>query len=118
MTKERIYLTDITLHSRGHKQTASFSKVAKKGRMYSPLPKDYAQQSPVTNDGTFRIAIELPPDLQERINHGEAELMMPEGGLPVYVGRDVNELIEKMNRAKRRQLIHRGRTWHADGSGV
>ena len=36
---ERVYLTDITLHVRGHRQTGNFSKVAGKGRMYSPLPK-------------------------------------------------------------------------------
>ncbi len=112
MEKERVYLTDIMLHVRGHRQTGSFSKVAQKGRMYSPLPKDYAKRSPVSKDGTFGMHFSLPPDLQERVDRGEVELMMPEGGLPVYAGKDVYEFLDGMNRAQRRQLIHRGRTWH------
>lgn len=114
MAKKRIYLTDITLHVRGHRQTVNFSKIAQKGRMYSPVANDHVKSNPSPTDDGFKFAFQFPPDLQQGIDRGEVELMMPEGGLPMYAGKDVQELMEKMNRKQRRQLIHRGRTWHTN----
>jgi hypothetical protein len=108
MAKQCIYLSDITLHTRGFRPTLKFSNVAEKGRMYSSLPKGY-EKDVDTQKGTFGISIDLPQDLKERMNHGEVELMIPKDGLSVYAGRDVYEFIEKMDHAKHRQLIHR--TW-------
>jgi len=118
MEKERVYLTDITLHVRGYRQTANFSKVAQKGRMYSPLPVDYAQKDPDTDSATARFSFELPQDLKERVARGEIELMIPEGGLPVYAGRDVYEKIKQMSQSMRRQLIHKSRSWFPKKEGV
>lgn len=120
MEKERVYLTDITLHTREYRQTLNFSNVAQKGRMYSPLPKDYVKNIKVegdnNGDGKFAFKIELPKDLMEKIEGGEAELMMPEGGLLIYAGRDVYDFIEANKEKERRELIHRnrGNTWHVD----
>jgi hypothetical protein len=75
MTKERIYLTDITLHVRGFRQTGNFSKVAQKGRMYSPVPEDYVKNVN-TQEKTMRFSFNFPSDLQERISKGEVEVMM------------------------------------------
>lgn len=115
--QERIYLTDITLHVRDFRQTINFSRVAERGRMYSPLPKDYAKEFE-SGSSDFSMDIKLPKDLMDRVNAGEVELMMPKGGLLIYAGRDVYEKIEKREQDERRQLIHRSRTWHADEKGV
>lgn len=112
MNKERIYLTDITLHVRGYRPTSNFYKVAQKGRVYSPINQDYVK-SVNTETKTAKFIISFPPDLQERIDKGEVELMMPKDGLLVYAGRDVWEFIAKQDEQKRRQLIHNSRTWHS-----
>ncbi len=119
--KERIYLTDITLHVRGHRQTGSFAKVAEKSRMYSPLPKDYAKKSPVGANGTFRFSIDLPPDLKARLERGEVEIMIPDGGLPVYAARDVYEFAERMRLDKHRADVHDkwgAKAWRDKKEGV
>jgi hypothetical protein len=107
MGMQRVYLTDITLHVREHRQTGSFAKVAEKGRMYSPLPKDYGnKKTPIQADGTFCIDIELPPDLKAQVERGEVEVMIPDGGLPIYAGRDVYEFTERMRLDKHRADVH------------
>lgn len=117
--KKLIYLTDITLHARGFRPTTNFSKVAEKGRMYSPVPKDYTKDIDTENH-IMKIRIDLPKDLQDQVDSGEVQLMMPKDGLLVYAGKDVHELIGKRSRAERTQLIHRNRnnTWCADERGV
>ena len=65
-------------------------------------------------NGTFAFEINLPPDVQEKVDRGEVTLeSLRLTGVPVYPGRDLIEYDMKMNRAQRRQLIHRGRTWRA-----
>ena len=109
MLKEPIYIHDITFHIREGKQTISFSKVAEKGRMYSPLPQNY--QNVTNTEGNKRkIPIVLPPDLQDRLNNGEIEIMIPADGLYMYAGKDVNEKIKSMAAKERRELIHRNRS--------
>lgn len=114
MAKERIYLTDITLHVRECRQTLSFAKVAPRGRMYSPMTK------PVTNGakdtgGTFKFSFNLPQDLHERIMRDEVELMIPQSGLQIHASADTIEFVKAREQKTRRELIHRGRTWHSDG---
>lgn len=120
--KEKIYLTDITLHVRDFRQTINFAKVAQKGRMYSPIPSDSFKGAKHTESlddtGEFEIEINLPKDLQEKIDKGEAELMIPKDGLLIYPGKDVDEKIKQINNKKRSLLIHRGRTWHAGEKGI
>ena len=53
--KEKIYLTDITLHTRDFRQTLNYSKAAQKGRIYSPLPKDSLPKE--NNNGAFKLSI-------------------------------------------------------------
>ncbi|MFA6416434.1 MAG: hypothetical protein WCW56_03020 [Candidatus Paceibacterota bacterium] len=113
MAKERLYITDFTLHVRGFRQTAHFSKVEEKGRMYSPLPKDYAKSVSGENH-SCKIAFDLPPDLQESIHRGEVEIMVPKVGIPVYAGRDVWEFVEKRLNQQRLQLIHNVRVWRSE----
>jgi hypothetical protein len=118
MPKQRIYLTDITLHTREFRQTTNYSTAAERGRMYSPLPKDYQTNSgpSASGSGTFTLTFEFPQELQERINRGEVEVMVPKDGLLVYPGRDLVEQYKKDQAAARRQLIHanRGRTWRKE----
>jgi hypothetical protein len=117
MDKETIYLTDITLHTREFRPTVNFAKVAQKGRMYSPLPKDYTKEVDPAKH-SFKFSFDLPQDLKDRLKRGEIDLMMPKDGLLVYAGKDVQELIAKMSKKERAQLIHRSRSWHADEKDV
>jgi len=116
--KEKVYLTDITLHVREFRQTINFAKVAQKGRVYSPIPSSSFRSAPPSENsdktGEFEIEINLPKDLQEKLDNGEVELMMPEDGLLLYAGKDVDEKIKQINSKKRNLLIHRGRTWHTN----
>ncbi len=120
MRKELIYLTDITLHMRGFRQTLNFAKVAQKGRMYSPLSRDYVKNIKIADSGNdhqkFAFQIDLPKDLREKIKKGEAELMIPEGGLLIFPGKDVVEYLKSEEKKKWRELIHKNRnhTWHVD----
>ena len=113
MEKERIYLTDITLHTRGYRPTGNFSKVAEKGRMYSSVPKDYIKKIS-TDKKTMSFSFDLPPDLKERLVKGEIELMVPKDGLLMYAGKDVWEFAEKIKNKQRNLLIHNGRVWHSE----
>lgn len=115
MAKERIYLTDITLHVRECRQTLSFARVAPKGRMYSPMTKHPATGDAEDTNRTFEFSFDIPQDLRERITRGEVELMMPQGGLKILASADTMEFVKAREQKARRELIHRGRAWHADG---
>lgn len=101
--KERIYLTDITLHAR-NRQTVNFSQSIQKGRIYSPLAKDYAQKlrasepaSGSSKVGEMDIVIRLPDDLVDRMERDEVEIMIPEDGLMVYASKDLENFISSKN---------------------
>lgn len=119
MKKERIYITDIALHTRSFRQTTNFSKAAKRGRIYSPLPKYYTSKSIANSktkkrgDGLVRFTITLPEDMQARLNSGELEIMVPKDGIDILAGDDVLDFIKKRERKEHKQLIHQGRarTW-------
>jgi hypothetical protein len=114
MEKERLYLTDITLHTRDFRQTTQYSKVAQKGRMYMPFkpqkPSGDEQKSAISDiddtNRTFKLHIKFPSDLQERIDRGEVELMIPKDGLLVFAGKDAFELAEAMAKKERREGVH------------
>lgn len=116
MVKTPIYLTDITLHMREYRPTGNFSKVAEKGRMYSPLPKDYAKNIDYSNN-TTEFDFDISAGLIDLIEKDEVEVMIPDE-LSIRAGKDVYEYIDKMDRKQRNELIHRGRTWHADSESV
>jgi hypothetical protein len=98
MIKERIYLTDITLHTLDHQQTVNFSKVAQKGRIYFPISQESVKSTgSVGTESTVKLTFTFPKDLQERMDKGEVELMIPEGGLQVYVGKDVTNFLNSKN---------------------
>lgn len=122
MTKEVVYLTDITFHTRTYRQTINFAKIAQKGRIYSPLPKGYEKNvENKSGTGTFSFSIDLPQDLRERWERGEVEIMMPEGGLLIYAGRDVYDLIEKKRLDKHRADVHSkwgAKAWRDKKEGV
>lgn len=105
MKKERIYLTDITLHLREYRQTANFSKAAQKGRMYSPLPPQDARVID-TEAITTEFKFQLPSDLQKRLSQGKIEIMVPNDGLMIYAGRDVIETTESMRKQAHRKDVH------------
>lgn len=104
--KEKIYLTDITLHTKDVRPTINFVKAEAKGRMYSPLPKGHHLMGVNCN---FSIPVQLPTDLQERLEKNEVQIMMPEDGLFIYAGKDIQEKLDQMKKEERRQLIHRNR---------
>ncbi len=112
---ERIYIKDLTLHSRESRPTTKFSKVAEKGRMYRPI--GISQTKEVAPTGFLHLFdFELPQDLKERVDRGEVEIMMPEDGVNIYLGDDAQEKLTQLNAQARRELIHRsrGKDWHAE----
>ena len=120
MAKERIYLTDITLHTRDYRQTGNFSKVAEKGRMYSPLPPETAKTID-SEAKTARFSFQFPSDLQERINRGEVEIMVPKEGLFVYAGKDAIEKAKQLSAQARRENVHKkwgAKNWRDGKKGV
>lgn len=118
MTKEVIYLTDLTFHIRDYRATGNFSKVAEKGRMYRPLPQEFFinTQTNSIEKPSKRTTISLPEDLQEKINRGEITVMVPESGLDVFAGKDVYEYLDSKNRKDRNELIHKNsrRIWRKE----
>ena len=114
--KERVYLTDITLHTRHFRDTTSFEKVVEKGRMFK------AGADALVTDPALGISLIdlLPTDLQERYKKGEIELMMPKDGLPIKFAQDLKEKVAFLNAKARNELIHRsrGKTWHAKQKDV
>ena len=116
MEKERILLTDITLHTRHFRDTSSFEKVAERGRMFK-AGTDALMTDPQLGVSLIDL---LPPDLQERYKKGEIELMMPKDGLPIKFAEDLKEKVTQLDAKARNELIHRsrGKTWHAKEKGV
>lgn len=112
MLKKVIQLTDIQFHTREYRPTGSFAKAEKKGRFYSSLPKGYEKDIDTTKR-TMKFSIPLPPDLATEFERGEVAFMMP-NGVPLYAGKDVIELDQKLNRKARRRAVHKNptRTWH------
>ncbi len=121
MPKKRVViLTDLALHTRAGQPTASFARAEEKaiaenklGRVYGklakPKPEDIDEKT-----HTIKFRIDLPPDLMEQVQRGEVELAMPEGGLPIYVGKDTQEFMQNMNRKERRRQQfkkHGTKTW-------
>ena len=117
--KTELLLTDITLHAKDMRPTPSYEKAVARTERGVPSPRFYSSSAHqetmrVYPDGRFEIVLQFPPDVQEKINRGEITISpLRTGGIPVYPSRDLVEYMGKMNRAQRRQLIHRGRTWHA-----
>ena len=117
--KTELLLTDLMLHTKDMRPTPSLEKANAHTSHGFPSPRFYSglsatDISETDSDGTFEIPITLPPDVQEKLDRGEITLeSLHPTGIRVYAGRDTIEQVEKMNRAQRRQLIHRGRTWRA-----
>ncbi len=102
-SKEEIYLTYLTMHVRDFTATPSFSRVAAKGVFYTKTSSETLHKKKGGNKaakGTYEMVIKFPPDLQERIDRGEVELMIPDGGLPIYAGKDMWEMAAKMKRVE------------------
>jgi hypothetical protein len=114
--KQKIYLTDIQMHTRGFRPTGSYEKASNSTRrIYSPVPKGY-EKNIDREAGRFTFQIDLPPDLLAKLESGEAELVFPKGGIPIFAGKDMAELIQKHKRKEHRRELHRNptRVWHAD----
>ncbi len=127
MAKEVLYLTDITLHTRDFRPTGKYSKIAQKGRMYMPFkpqkPSDGEQKSVITDiddkNHTFKLLIQFPKDLQERIDRGEVEIMIPKDGLLIFAGQDAIETATAMAKKEHREDVHEkyGKKAWLDGRG-
>ena len=121
MPKKRIVmLTDLDFHTREGEPTASFERAKEKaiaenklGRVYSKLPKPKPEDIDEKNY-RIKVPITLPPDLMAQVERGEVELVFPEGGLPIYPGKDTQEYMQSMNRKERRRQQfkkHGTKTW-------
>lgn len=111
MAKERIYLTYIALHTRNHRPSLKFSKAERKDIIYEPLLTDNDKEL-----GKIEMSIPLKEDLLEKIGNGEVEIMVPQNGLNIFAGNDIDEKLVKTEKKKWNELIHRNRknVWRAD----
>lgn len=118
--KERILLTDITLHTRAFKATSSFEKVAQKGRMFSPTTSDTWVSHPTAPSKSFGLALLplLPPDLRERFIKGEVTFVIPKEGLPLKFASDLQEKLIKEERAMRHRETPRTRVLRSNQAGL
>lgn len=94
--KKKIYLTDIRLHSKESRATLNFSHAEEIGRIYSPIEADQLTTT-AFDKNNFRMQISVPSDLQEMIDRGEVEIMVPNDGLNIYAGKDLEEFIVSKN---------------------
>jgi hypothetical protein len=114
-----IYITDITLHAKDFRVTPSLEKAEQKKSLGLPSPRFYSDATKldatvegVNMDGTFKFAIDLPPDLAAGLENGEIEIReLHPGATLVYAGKDIYEKLAQMKRKDRREMIHRGRKW-------
>jgi hypothetical protein len=119
MKKERIELTDITLHARSLKATGSFEKVARKGRTFSAITSETWVSKP-TDPSSIGLALLplLPPDLRERFVRGEVTLLVPKTGLPLKIGDDLKEKLIKAEKAERHRRTPRVRVLRSNETGL
>lgn len=118
---KQILLTDITLHSNDGRPTANLEKAAQRKEYGFPSPRLYMPQtSPddfkIFPDGRFEIALNFPPDVLRGIESGEIKVVIPEGGIKVYPGKDLIEKFQQEEEKARRELIHRsrGQVWRKE----
>ena len=112
--KEVVYLTHLTFHVRGFRPTINFSKVADKGILYlpfNPINKEVIKNESSNSD--FEVSLNLPTDLQTKVDNGEVVLMIPKEGLPIFMGKDIHDYLER-KRIIKEEFIHNHphRTWH------
>ena len=114
-----IYITDITLHAKDFRATPSLEKAEQKKSLGVPSPRFYSDATKldatvegVNTDGTFKFAIDLPPDFAARIENGEIEIReLHPGATRIHAGKDVREKVMQMQNKDRREMIHRSRKW-------
>ena len=98
----------LSLEKSEQKKSAGFSSP----RFYSDATKLDATVDGVNSDGTFKFAIDLPPDLAAGIENGEIELReLHPGATRLHAGKDVHEKVMQMQDKERREMIHRSRKW-------
>ena len=103
--KIKIELTDFMLHARTFRPAQSLNGAVKEdketgvaeGRLYSN-GKPKAEKI-----GRFKMTIPLPIDVLEKLKNDEAEIVLPEGGLFVYMAPDA---IQKSKEDKKKKLMH------------
>jgi len=113
--KKIVYqITDFALHAREFRPATKIENAIKKdsagierGRIYT---NDAVETLP---DGRFKIAIKLPEELQKQVDAGEVEVefKLPEGGAPVFLGKDAIEKMAQMNKKERLKLARTGKVW-------
>ncbi|MFH1088610.1 MAG: hypothetical protein V1719_02100 [Patescibacteria group bacterium] len=114
MKKVRLYLTNIDLRTRTLRPAKSLEKTILRqddsGASYGMI---HANSFILNPDGTFRVVIKLPEELQQQVDRGEVEVewVLPKGGAPLFVGDDVVEKIKQLQKKERNKLIHSGRAW-------
>lgn len=94
--KLKLLVTDIAFHTKEFRPASKFAKTIRGmlpsgqwyGRLFSPVVK--TKPSEVEQVGTPQCVLTLPPDIQEQIDRDELEieLVLPEGGVPIYAGTD------------------------------
>lgn len=115
--KKRIVLqlTDFAVHARDFRPAKTLEAATKENAADgSPRGRLYMNQSlKVNDDGTFRIELQLPEELQRQVDAGEVELViaMPKGGVPIFAGKDAEEKIAKHREKERLRLAKSGRVW-------
>lgn len=104
-----IYLTDFIFHHQIPVNPKSWHRTVEKSFRSNKSGRLYGHQAPTFKfeNGKVEFMLPLPPDMQEQIKNAQAAgksivLVMPEEGVPIYLGKDLMEKVKAdMNRVKR-----------------
>ena len=98
-----LQLTDIQLHTKGlapssvGKNITKSLKTKQPGRIYSPLPKEFATNNILTVFATAQNDPVLLKTIQNYERDGYKVLIaVPEAGVPVYLGKDMEEFMKSV----------------------
>lgn len=114
--KITLYITDFTLHTRKFRSATKLENSVSEKQGDIEHGRIYTNDALIeTTEGT-RYMIKFPEELQRQIDAGEVEveLVLPEGGVPIRVGKDALEKIAQIKKKERLKLARSCRSWRKE----
>ena len=93
-----VFLTDIQLHSNKSSKTQSFKRKIEKGVRSDKGGRCYNGKMTMNKDGELTFSLELPKEALGR----KVVFAVPQGGLPITLGKDA---VEKIKSLKKKKII-------------
>jgi hypothetical protein len=91
-----IILTDIQLHSNKNNHPQSFKRKIEKSLKNGNSGRYYSGEIKMDADGKLKFIINLPEEALGR----DVVFTIPDGGLPIYLGKDSMEKIKSLRNKK------------------